>query len=98
MPGQRTDRAATLALTAALARWQMVLQRRRQEPVATARAASHLVVHGEFLDPSSITRPWGRSTATGSGGRAREANSNCDPAGSWAASSATRSRHAWFSS
>ena len=37
-PVQRTDRPATLALTAALARWQMVLQRRQQEAVATARA------------------------------------------------------------
>jgi hypothetical protein len=38
-PAQRTNRAATLAHTAALAR--RLLQRRHQEPVATARAVCH---------------------------------------------------------
>jgi hypothetical protein len=33
---QRADRAATLAVTAALARRQVLLQRRHQEAVATA--------------------------------------------------------------
>jgi hypothetical protein len=37
-PAQRADRAATLAVTAALARRQVLLQRRHQEAVATARA------------------------------------------------------------
>jgi hypothetical protein len=36
---QRTNPAATLAHTAALARQQVLLQRRQQEAVATARAA-----------------------------------------------------------
>jgi hypothetical protein len=40
-PAQGTDRAATLAVTAALARRQMLLQRRHQEAVATARALCH---------------------------------------------------------
>ena len=38
---QRADRAATLAVTAALARRQVLLQRRHQEAVATARAICH---------------------------------------------------------
>jgi hypothetical protein len=38
---QRTDPAATLAHTAALARQQVLLQRRQQEAVATARAVCH---------------------------------------------------------
>jgi hypothetical protein len=38
---QRADRAATLADTAALARQQLLLQRRHQEAVATARAVCH---------------------------------------------------------
>jgi hypothetical protein len=38
---QRADRAATLAVTAALARRQVLLQRRHQEAVATARAVCH---------------------------------------------------------
>ena len=38
---QRADRAATLAVTAALARRQVLLQRRHQEAVATARALCH---------------------------------------------------------
>ena len=37
-PGQRTDRVATRPLAAAVARWQVVLQRRQQEAVVTARA------------------------------------------------------------
>jgi hypothetical protein len=37
----RTDPAATLALTAALAREHVFLQRRQQEAVATARAVCH---------------------------------------------------------
>jgi hypothetical protein len=40
-PGRRTDRAATLAHTAALARRQVLLQRRHQEAVATARMVCH---------------------------------------------------------
>jgi hypothetical protein len=40
-PAQRTDRAATLAVTAALARRQVLLQRRHQEAVASARAVCH---------------------------------------------------------
>jgi hypothetical protein len=40
-PAQRSDRAATLAGMAALARRQMLLQRRHQEAVATARAVWH---------------------------------------------------------
>jgi hypothetical protein len=40
-PAQRTDRAATLAVTAALARRQVLLERRHQEAVATARAVCH---------------------------------------------------------
>ena len=40
-PARRTDRAATLAVTAALARRQVLLQRRHQEAVATARAVGH---------------------------------------------------------
>jgi hypothetical protein len=40
-PAQRADRAATLAATAALARRQVLLQRRHQEAVATARAVCH---------------------------------------------------------
>jgi hypothetical protein len=40
-PAQRADRAATLAVTAALARRQVLLQRRHQEAVATARAVCH---------------------------------------------------------
>ena len=38
---QHTDPAATLAHTAALARRQVLLQRRQQEAVATARAVCH---------------------------------------------------------
>ena len=38
---QRTDPAAILALTAALARLHVFLQRRKQEAVATARAVCH---------------------------------------------------------
>jgi hypothetical protein len=38
---QGTDPAATLAHTAALARQQVLLQRRQQEAVATARAVCH---------------------------------------------------------
>ena len=38
---QRTDPAATLAHTAALARQQVFLQRRQQEAIATARAVCH---------------------------------------------------------
>jgi hypothetical protein len=37
---QRADRAATLAVTAALARRQVLLQRRHQEAVATARRSA----------------------------------------------------------
>ncbi|HJU01934.1 MAG TPA: hypothetical protein VJ966_12100 [Actinomycetes bacterium] len=40
-PTRRTDPAATLAHTAALARRQVLLQRRQQEAVATARAVCH---------------------------------------------------------
>lgn len=40
-PAQRTDRAATLTHTAVLARRQVLLQRRHQEAVATARALCH---------------------------------------------------------
>jgi hypothetical protein len=40
-PAQRIDRAATLARTAALGRRQVLLQRRQQEAVATARAVCH---------------------------------------------------------
>jgi hypothetical protein len=40
-PAQPIDRAATLAHTAALARQQVLLQRRHQEAVATARAVCH---------------------------------------------------------
>jgi hypothetical protein len=40
-PVQRADRAAILAVTAALARRQVLLQRRHQEAVATARAVCH---------------------------------------------------------
>ena len=40
-PAQRTDRAATLAHTATLARHQVLLQRRHQEAVASARAVCH---------------------------------------------------------
>jgi hypothetical protein len=40
-PAQRAARAATLAVTAALARQQVRLQRRHQEAVATARAVCH---------------------------------------------------------
>ena len=39
--GRRTDRAATLAHTAALACRQVLLQRRHQEAVATARTVCH---------------------------------------------------------
>jgi hypothetical protein len=40
-PAQPTNRAATLAHTAALARRQVVLQRRHEEAVATARVICH---------------------------------------------------------
>lgn len=40
-PIRRPERAATLAGTAALARRQVILQRRHQEAVATARAICH---------------------------------------------------------
>ena len=40
-PAPRIDRAATLARTAALGRRQVLLQRRQQEAVATARAVCH---------------------------------------------------------
>jgi hypothetical protein len=40
-PAQRSDPAATLAHTAVLARQQVLLQRRQQEAVATARAVCH---------------------------------------------------------
>jgi hypothetical protein len=40
-PAQGADRAAILAVTAALARRQALLQRRHQEAVATARALCH---------------------------------------------------------
>jgi hypothetical protein len=40
-PAQRSDRAATLAHTAALARQRALLPRRHQEAVATARAVCH---------------------------------------------------------
>jgi hypothetical protein len=40
-PAQRTDPSATLAQTAALARRHVLLQRRQQEAVATARALCH---------------------------------------------------------
>jgi hypothetical protein len=38
---QRSDRAATLAVTVALARRRVLLRRRHQEAVATARAVCH---------------------------------------------------------
>jgi hypothetical protein len=68
----------------------------RRRPPPAGRGL--LAVHGQLLDPSSTTRPWARGNATGSGGAAREAISSCAPAGSWAASTATRSRHSRFSS
>jgi len=40
-PAQHRDRAATLARSMALARRQVLLQRRHQEAVATARAVCH---------------------------------------------------------
>jgi hypothetical protein len=40
-PAQGTDRPATLAHTAALARQQVLLEQRHQEAVATARAVCH---------------------------------------------------------
>ena len=40
-PPQRTNRAAVLAHTAALARRQVLLQRRQQEALASARAICH---------------------------------------------------------
>jgi hypothetical protein len=40
-PAQRSDRAAARARTAALARRQVLLRRRHQEAVATARAVCH---------------------------------------------------------
>jgi predicted ATPase len=52
-PAQRTDRAATLTHTAVLARRQVLLQRRHQEAVATARALCQL------------GRPGGRLAACG---------------------------------
>jgi ATP/maltotriose-dependent transcriptional regulator MalT len=43
-PAQRSDRAATLDHTAALARQHVLLQRRHQVAVATARAVCHVLI------------------------------------------------------